>query len=64
MTNWTIGVTKGRAKSQAKERVVLDIEKMLKDAKKTVEESSLEVKQSEKKKKDIISVKIMFGWYL
>ena len=49
MTNWSIGVTECKTKSQAKERVVTDTEKMLKDAKKAVEESTLEMKRFEKK---------------
>ena len=49
MTNWRTGLTECKARSQAKERVVTDTEKMLKDAKKAVEESTLEMKRFEKK---------------
>ena len=48
MLNWSLGVTESRAMSQADQRIVIDIEKSLKDARKPVEKATRSLTQEER----------------
>ena len=50
MANWSLGVTESGTRSPPEERVMMDIEKSLNDAKKPTEENTMELKNLKKKK--------------